>query len=125
MCLIDDLQGAVDGFYTIMNYLNIIFTLYSCYCYISRTKFFTPEIKMLLRKKTCLMHKGRLNETNSITSIVRKSIIDFNTVSFKGLSSRSGSQELWSNVRKITGKSKSVNDLGGYSIVSAEQLNAH
>ena len=58
------------------------------------------------------MHKGRLNEANSMTSIIRKSVIDFNTMSFKGLSSHSDSQQLWSNVRKIVEKSKSVNDMG-------------
>ena len=52
------------------------------------------------------MRKGRRDEADAICVRVRKLIIDFNSVSLKGVSTRGGAKDLWDKVKKVTGKRK-------------------
>ena len=69
-----------------------------------------------------MLHKDRIDKANAIAQRVRKHKGDFNSVSFKGLSSRGGAKELWDKVKVVTGKSR-VQAIQTYFI--AEQLNLH
>ena len=69
------------------------------------------------------MRKGRVPEADALTLKIRKAVIDFNSVSFKGMNSRSGAKELWDNVRVVTGKTKGA--IKSDCVFNADQLNAH
>ena len=82
-------------------------------------EFMTPVIKGMLRKRTQLMKKGRLDEANSLAEKINKLI---QTTIGKRLANISSSKpkDLWKMVNKSKTKKQSF-----ISSVSSEELNAH
>ena len=63
--------------------------------------FFTPEIKLLLRKRCRLLRKNRTRDANNISDQVRRLI----SCKFQGLHER-GSQSWWCSINQLTGRAK-------------------
>ena len=82
-------------------------------------EFMTPVIKGMLRKRTQLMKKGRLDEANSLAEKINKLIQATIGKRLANISS-SKPKDLWKMVNKSKTKKQSF-----ISSVSSEELNAH
>ena len=116
-------HNAFDEFYHISFFLLDTFYPNKSVTLSNRDPIFvTPEIKLLLRKRNSLMHRGRIEKANSLTENIRKKIIKNNSLTLKAIPRCS--KEMWEAVKKITGKSNnsSVHPVSNFS---SEQLNQH
>ena len=68
--------------------------------------FVTPYIKVLLRQRNKLMHRNKVEATNSITEKIRKSIVTSNSTTFAH--SDMNSNKLWEKVRTVTGSNRKI-----------------
>ena len=104
-----DVQKAFDIFYdTSLTILNNFYPLHVITISNRDPLFVTPRIKALLRQRNLLMRKGAIAAAESISKRIGERIIDRNRATFTQLPR--GSKELWSAVRKVTGKEKHSGD---------------
>jgi hypothetical protein len=85
-------------------------------------KFVTPQIKALLRMRNRLMHRGKTQAADSITSQIQRKIAAHNASRLSSSSINRGSKELWQTVRELTGRNKQADT---QYPVDAETLNRH
>lgn len=117
-----DVQTAFNTFYdTALIILNCFYPQHTITVTSRDPHFVTPRIKALLRKRNRLMRKGAIAAAESITARIGRSIASHNRASFTQLPR--GSSQMWSLVRKVTGKEKRRRDT--CKDVTVEQLNQH
>ena len=68
--------------------------------------FCTPEIKSLLRRKNTLMHKGHVEEANSVAEKIGKLIINKNTNQLTSQNTDITNFDLWAAVKRVIGKKR-------------------
>ena len=83
----------------------------------------TPEIKHLLRTKNRLMHRGKIEEADSIAKRISERIRIGIASTFSETNPITDTKDLWDRVRKITGKGKQTKFMP--ADMTAEKLNEH
>ena len=83
----------------------------------------TPEIKSLLRKKNNLMHRRKIDAAGSIAKRIGDLIRIKNASEFSDKNPITDTKDLWSRVRRITGKEKKTPTTS--TGITAEKLNEH
>ena len=83
----------------------------------------TPEIKSLLRKKNKLMHRHKTDAAGSIAKRIGDLIRIKNASEFSDKNPITDTKDLWSRVRRITGKEKKTPTTS--TSITAEKLNEH
>jgi len=67
--------------------------------------FMTAEIKIKLRRKNKLMHKGRLEQASDLAKrIGGKDIMRHNKHRFDKINEKSNAKDMWAAVRQLTGR---------------------
>ena len=71
-----DVQDAFDQYYGILwSVLEFVYSLKSITLSNNDPKFITPQIKSLLRVRNRLMHKGKMEAADSITTQITHKIV--------------------------------------------------
>lgn len=118
-----DVQAAFDVFYDCaLTILNSFYPLHTITVTNRDPHFVTPRIKALLRHRNSLMRKGAVSAADSLTMRIGHRIKCRNRALLTQLPR--GSKEMWSQVRKVTGKDKRKRDCCSHP-VTVEQLNQH
>ena len=117
-----DPQAAFDHFYSLTtSLLDTHFPTKTITCTSRDPIYTTPQIKALLRTKNRLMRAGRIQEAGEIANKVGKEIARQNAMELTKVAVEN-SHDLWSAVRRLTGKRKQQHSETRFS---AEQLNSH
>jgi len=84
--------------------------------------FVTPDIKHLLRRKSRLMHAGRIEEASAVAARIGIAIAKANRRELNDVNSSLGTKALWQRVNKII---ENPNESESGSKVTSEELNSH
>ena len=99
----DNTTESVDSFYTtVKSIFYKFYPLKQITIKSSDPPFINPFVKSILRQKDCLMRKGKIHQTTSITNQIRNISITSNKISLAH--SKRGSKAMWSIVNKLRGK---------------------
>ena len=100
-------QNAFNYFYDILNsMLDKYFPLRSVVRRSCDAPFMTGEVKTLLRKKNRLMQKGKVEHASSLATKIGSLIAKFNSSRLSQVTS--GTFNMWAEVKKLTGTSKTL-----------------
>jgi hypothetical protein len=85
----------------------------------------TPAIKRMLRRKNQLMRIGRVEKAGVLPLKISEAITNFNSAELSRVDVLSDCRSMWSKVRQLTGRSKSLNAVSRNSAITADVLNNH
>jgi len=79
--------------------------------------FMTPEIKIKLRSKNKLMHKGRLKKASALAKRIGKDtgLMRHNKHRFDKINEKSNAKDMWAAVRQLTGHQLEAGVVDGIS----------
>lgn len=120
---IEDPQEAWDAFYLVtQGWFDNYYPLRTITIISRQPSFMTPEIKYLLRRKSRLVRRGRLEEASALAVKIGHSISRPNKRLLRDLDSSKGTKELWQSVSKLT-KASGLPQQACH--LSLDQLNDH
>ena len=118
-----DVQSQFDRFYSVAFLLLDYFYPVHTVSITSRDPpYVTAYIKAMLRQKNRLMRKGRIEEASALAQRIGKAITKRTRSQLSSIAYDIDSKELWSCVRRLTGKKQSKQCAEG---ITAESLNEH
>ena len=118
-----DAQAAWDLFYSVTGrILDTIYPIRKVTMISADPQYYTPSIKLLLRRKNRLMRAGRLEEASACARRVGREIERVTSAHLRDIDPRHGLRDLWRSVDKVTGRQSNTERSSG---ISAEEFNQH
>ena len=85
----------------------------------------TADIKSKLRCKNRLMRAGRVEEASALAERIGKDLVKLSKARLCHISNKTNSKDMWTAVRQLTGRSRSVCAVDALDGITAESLNSH
>lgn len=121
--LSDDVQNQFDSFYdTAMWLLDRYYPEHTVTVTNRDPPYITAHIKAMLRRKNRLMRKGRIEEASALAQRIGKAVTLSTKTQLTSFHENIDSGQLWSCVRRLTGKRQNTYHVEG---ITAQSLNEH